>query len=179
MKQERYMTRYVIACVLSMFAVGAWAQSQPQHQHSETVIDGATNPELIPDSTAYRLWLITVSELPNATQEDRERQSAHLAGLNLSSLENLQLIAILADFKGQYTNLIQRYNESARAALANGVKPDQKLFLQQRDDLVQMTKVAIASRLTEGASRIDAEVQEHKKHIQLHTQVHTITGAAQ
>ena len=173
--KEMQMIRYVtLLVVLSVFAVGAWAQTPP-HQHSETVIDGAKNPELIPDSTAFRLWLITVSELPNATQQDRDRQQAHLAGLRLNALDNLQLTTILADFKSQYNSLIERYNESARAALANGSHPDLKLFLQQRDDLVQMTKAAVALRLPKSAPLVEERVQEQKKHIQLHTQVHTMT----
>lgn len=164
------MIRYVTLFVLSVFAVGAWAQTSPPHQHSETVIDGAKNPELIPDSTAHRLWFITVSQLPNATQQDRDRQRAHLASLQLSALDNLQLITILAEFKSQYNSLIERYNQSAK-----GGQPDMKLFLQQRDDLVQTARAAITLRLPESASRIDARVQEHKKHIQLHTGVHTMT----
>lgn len=57
-----------IALILSMLALGAWAQtSPPQHIHPNvTVVDGAIRPELIPDSTAYRLWLITVSLPPKA-----------------------------------------------------------------------------------------------------------------
>lgn len=169
------MSRYFTLLISFVFALGAWAQSSPSHQHADTVVDGAKNPELIPDSTAYRLWLVTVSELPNATAQDRDRQRAHLANLQLTELENLQLVTVLADFKGQYLSLIERYNESARAALANGGQPDLKLFLQQRDDLVQTTRAAIALRLLpESVSRLDVHVQEHKKHIQLHTQVHTM-----
>ncbi len=170
------MIRYVAVLVLSVFALGTWAQTSSSHLHPDTVIDGAKNPELIPDSTALRLWLVTVSELPNATAQDRDRQRAHLSMLQLSELDNLQLVTLLANFKGQYLSLIDRYNESAKAALAHGGQPDLNLFLQQRDDLVQTTRAAIALRLSpESASRIDARVQEHKKHIQLHTQVHTMT----
>jgi len=169
------MIRYVISALgLFVFALGTWAQNPP-HQHAETVIDGAKNPELIPDSTALRLWLVTVSELPNATAQDSDRQRAHLAGLKLNELDHLQLTILLADFKGQYLNLIERYNESAKAALAHGGQPDPKLFLQQSDDLVQATKAAIALRLPQCASRVDAQVQEQKNHIQLHSQVHTST----
>jgi hypothetical protein len=170
------MTRCVTMLALFVFALGAWAQNSPPHQHAATVIDGAKNPELIPDSTAYRLWLVTVSELPSATAQDSDRQRSHLASLELTELENLQLVTLLADFKGQYLTLIERYNESAKAALAHGVQPNLNLFLQQRDDLVQSTRAAIALRLSpESVSRIDAVVHEHKKHIQLHTQVHTMT----
>lgn len=172
----------MIRCVTALFAlcvptVGLWAQNSPPYgvippgqNHNETVIDGGKNPELIPDSTAYRLWLITVSELPNATAADRHRQSAHLAALGLPSLEQLELVTILGDFKLRYNNLIEIYNASVKGALARGSAPDLKGFLQERDDLVGTTRATIALRLsTEGASRIDQRVQEHKKHIQLHT----------
>jgi hypothetical protein len=169
------MKRTILAVSL-MFGLTGGMNAQT-HQHSaDTVVDGAKNPELIPDSTAYRLWLITVSELPNATTQDRDRQRAHLSSLQLSELDYLQLSTLLTEFKSQYLSLIERYNESARAALANSSQPDLKLFLQQRDDLVQTTKTAIGLRLLpESVSRIDAHIQEHKKHIQLHTQVHTMT----
>jgi len=175
------MIRHVTVLVLSVFALAAWAQTPSPHLHPDTVIDGAKNPELIPDSTAYRVWLVMVSELPNAATQDRDRQRAHLASLGLTELDNLQLTTLLTDFKAQYVGLIARYNESAKAALAHGGQPDVNLLLQQRDDLVRMTRAAMALRISsESVSRIDARVQEHKKHIQLHTQVHTMTtGGAQ
>ena len=167
------MVRYVSLLVLFVFALGAWAQtSPPQHQHpTVTVVDGAKNPELIPDSTAYRVWLVTVSLPPHATEKERAFQQAHLRTLKLASgVDSLQLLTILTEFKSQYLSLIARYNESAKAALLNGSQPDEKLFLQQRDDLVSSTRAAIAQRLTvQGASAIDAHVQGEKKRIQLHT----------
>src|SRR5713226_3421754 len=106
--------RIILVAILTVFASACLAQNPP-HQH-DTIVDGAKNPELIPDSTALRLWLVTVSELPNATAQDRDRQHAHLSSLRLNELDNLQLVTLLADFKSQYLNLIERYNESAKAA---------------------------------------------------------------
>jgi len=82
------MIRCVTLLVLSVFALGTWAQtSTSQHQHpNENVVDGAKNPELIPDSTAYRLWLVTVSLPPNATEKERTFQQAHLKKLHLLTL---------------------------------------------------------------------------------------------
>ena len=166
------MIRYIIVLVLSVFALGAWAQtSPPQHQHqatAATVVDGAKNPELIPDSTAYRLWLVTVSPSPNATEKERTVRQAHLNRLQLTSTaDSVQLTAILTEFKSQYLSMIARYNESAKAA---GSRADQKLFLQQLDDLVSTTRTAIAQRLTlEGAASINAHVRGEKSHIHLQT----------
>ena len=167
---HRKLITVVIA--LSVFALGAWAQTPPQHQHPDvTVVDGAKNPELIPDTIAYRLWLVTVSLTPDATDKERTFQQAHLNKLQLtSSVDYLQLLSILTDFKRQYLSLIASYNESAKAALLKGSQADEKLFLQQRDYLVSDTRTVIAQRLTpDSAARIDAHVQGEKKRIQLHT----------
>src|SRR5271170_1678306 len=140
--KERHMIRYVTLLVLSVFAFGAWAQtSPPQHQHPNvTVVDGAKNPELIPDSTAYRVWLVTVSLPPNAAERERTFQQAHLKKLQLTSTDSLTLLSVLEDFKSKYLSLIASYNESAKAALLHGGQADQKSFLQQRDDLVASTR---------------------------------------
>jgi hypothetical protein len=169
---QRHMIRYVISVLgLFVFALGGWAQNTPvQHQHQATVIDGAKNPEQIPDATAYRLWLVAVSLPPNSTEQERMFQQAHLRQLQFTSIDSPQLLAILTEFKSQYLDLIARYNESARAALLQGSRADQKLFLRQRDDLVSSTRAAIAQRLTpEGAARIEAHVQKEKSHIHLQT----------
>jgi hypothetical protein len=156
------MIRWVALFVLSMLALGTWAQtSTPQHQHpNETVVEGAKNPELIPDSMAYRLWLVTVSLPPNATEKERTFQQAHLKKLQLTDADNLELLSVLTEFKSQYLGLIGRYNESAKAALRHGGQADEKSFLQQRDDLVSSTRDAIAQRLThDGAARIEIHVK--------------------
>ena len=54
-------------------------QINQAHVHSSQpadVIDGAKQPELIPDAVAYRLYFVTVSETPNAS---REAQHASLS----------------------------------------------------------------------------------------------------
>lgn len=166
------MIRYVPVLVLSVFAFGAWAQtSLPQHTHPNvTVVDGAIRPELIPDTTAYRLWLTSVSLPPNATDKQRHFQQGHLTKVQLSSADYQELLSVLTDFRTHYLALIAIYNKSAKAALLNGGQADLKGFLQQLDDLVSSTRDAITQRLSqEGAARIEAHVQGEKSHIQLHT----------
>lgn len=166
------MIRCVTVLVLSMFALGTWAQtSPPQHIHPDvTVVDGAKNPELIPDSTAYRLWFVTVSLSPNSTPKQQTFQKAQLDKLQLMSADYQELVSALTEFKTQYLSLIASYNASAKAALLNGGQANLQSFLQQRDGLVSSTRAAIGLRLTEdGAARVDAHVQGEKRRIQLHT----------
>lgn len=133
------------------------------------VVDGAKNPELIPDSTAYRLWLVTVSVPTNATDKQRTFQRAHLNRVHLAAADNAQLVSLPTDFKNQYQRLISQYNESAKAALLGGKQADQQSFLQARDDLVSRTRAAITRGLApESAALIDAHVQREKAHMQLH-----------
>lgn len=171
------MIRYTIAIVgVLVFAVGIWAQSPPAHHHSVapvTVIDGAKNPELIPDDTAFRLWLITVSTQPNPASSERERQMSHLVKINFSNVNDyVALSPILTEFKSQYTALIKNYNDAQTAIWARGAVPDPsdlKLFLQQRDDLVAATRRTIANQLTfKGNTELTAHVQAEKKKMQIH-----------
>ena len=163
----------VILVVSVVFAFGAWGQSPPHdvmHHHPDAVIiDGAKNPELIPDSDAFRLWLLSVSELPNPSEQARVRQSSHLAKIQLADASDLaQLVTVLTEFKSQYTTLVNRYNTSATAALARGEQPNQKLFLQQRDDLVLAARAAISSRLTAtGSAQVNFHVKNEKSHMKL------------
>ena len=173
------MTRCVTAVVgVLVFAFGAWAQNSPPHNHSAAnvqTIDGAKNPELIPDNTAFRLWLVTVSTLPNASVQERERQEAHFNRLHFSSpLDRPLLQSILTNFKSQYTSLINHYNEAQKAAWASGPVPiaqqqaDLKLLLEQRDELVAATRVAITNQLsTEGANHVMAHVVSEKQFMKI------------
>ncbi len=177
------MARYVITLVLFVFALGSWAQSwaqNPAHHHAAnvvTIIDGSKNPELIPDETAFWLWLVNVSTLPNTTDEERNLQTLRLSKLQFSHpADRLTLLPILTEFKTSYTNLINDYNEQQQAAWARGKvtlsqqQSDLKLFLQRRDDLVAATRTAISHQLSSsGAAEITAHVQSEKKSMRLHT----------
>ena len=74
----------------------------PGMHHRQDVIDGAKTPDLIPDSTAYRLFLITVSEVSNPTSEQLSRQIAFLKTAGLDEDDINSAIPILAKFKSEY-----------------------------------------------------------------------------
>jgi hypothetical protein len=172
--------KIITVMIVLSFALGAWAQNSPPHQHviaATTVIDGFKNPEQIPDETALRLWLVNVSVGPNATDEERRIQGLKLSKLQFTHpADHLALIPVLAEFKANYTSLINRYNEQQQAAWARGrvtlgqQQSDRKLFLQQVDDLVATTRTAISKQLSPtGMTTIAAHVWTEKKSMRLYT----------
>lgn len=161
------MTRYVtaVACVL-VFAFGARAQSSPpQHQHNVTtpnVIDGAVHPELIPDSIAYRLYLVALSTGPNATQAQVTSQRAHVMRTGLADTDQQMFISILSDFRTKYDVLVADYNAAAKADPTTDVHT----LLKKLDDLVQSTRDTISVRLSsQGAAKLHAFVVSEKKNM--------------
>jgi hypothetical protein len=162
------MTCYVTALVLSVFALGAWAQNPVPHQHSvapANLIDGSKNPELVPDSTAYRLFLLNHSVPTNSSEEDRKIQSAHLAKAKLDVNDWQPVLTVLASFRSQYDAWLSRYNA---AATGQGASFDPTPFLQQREDLVQSTRDMLKRSLSAvGMLRLDAHVQTEKKFMQV------------
>jgi len=154
------------------FAVGTSAQSPPHHHalESHSIVDGSQRPDLIPDSTMYRLFFLTVSTGPNNTEQERERQAARLTAMKLSGTDRVQVMMVLSDFKTRYKNLVARYNEYATETLKQNAEPDNRIFLQQQEDLVQSTRDALNRVLSvSGKLSFDAYVQNEKKRVQLHT----------
>jgi hypothetical protein len=142
------------AHVLSTHVVGRLAAG---------VIDGSQNPQQIPDSTAYRLVLINVSEGPNPTEEQKARQLAFLRASGLDNNDIEAALPVLAKFKSEYSDLISRYNESVAASNASGRSPNVTAFLYQRDTLVQSTRDALGVALSaDGMTSLHAHVQHEK-----------------
>lgn len=165
------MTRF-ISCVtfLSILSFGFPAQGQNStsaHHHAQaSVIDGATHPELIPDLTAYRLYFVTVSRQPDATNDEIKHQAAQLAKIGLTDADRKILIAILATFNSQYRSLVKAYNEEATAA--NGEGTGIGSFQLQRDQIVQTTRDTVKARLSAGGwALLDTHVQGEKKNMKL------------
>jgi hypothetical protein len=142
------------------------AKTSASHHHVKVVtslIDGAQHPELIPDSTAYRLFLIMVSEPQNATAEESERQLAFLRAAGLEDADIQAAIPILAKFKVRYSDLMKRYNASVDRANAGGSAPGLANLLRSRDRLVQTARDQLAAVLSEEAiSRFHAHIQKEK-----------------
>ncbi len=163
------MQRFITAVVsVFMLAVGAWGQSSPpQHQHNvatPNLIDGMLHPELIPDSVAYRLYLVALSTGQNPTEAEQERQRAHLMKTGLSDTDQQLFVGILSDFKTKYDELVADYNAAAKADATTDVHT----LLKKLDDLIQSTRDTISVRLSSrGAAKLHAFVLSEKKNMKM------------
>ncbi len=161
----------LLASLLLAFKVGALAQMLPPDismpdMHSAPsvpVIDGSINPELIPDSTAYRLFFVSVAEGSNPAPEEVARYKSHLARIQLKATDGQSLADALRIFKQQYDDLLKNYNDAASVAILQGEAPDYSAFLRQRDALVQATRDKLKLALSpEALAKLDSFVQGEK-----------------
>src|SRR5262249_9826508 len=72
------------------------------HIHPAQVVSGKDHPELIPDYTAYRLFLLSAAVVAKPTPADLERQHGILRNAGLTGVELGQASVILADFKTKH-----------------------------------------------------------------------------
>ena len=162
----------VLCCAFVLLSQPAQAQTQSAtHQHAVATIktiDGALHPELIPDATAYRLYLFAVSTSANPTEAERKHQHAHLRKTGIDENDRQVLIGILSDFRMRYDGLVAQYNASAAAALARNETTDVRPLLKAFDDLVQSTRDVISTRLTpKGAAQLHSFVISEKKNMKV------------
>lgn len=135
------------------------------HVHTTApVIDGATNPELIPDSTAYRLVFVVAADSANPTPDEVAQHTAYLGRLGMNDNDRQLLAETIRGFKTQYDDLAKNYNDAAQVAITNGEQPDIGSFLAHREALVQSTRDKLKVVLTGGGlSALDAFVQREKR----------------
>ncbi len=156
--------RFAVAFVLSAFAVVTWAQAQnsPPHQHTTPdLIDGAIHPELIPDSVAYRLYFVAVSENPTPRPNESSRQHSQLQRAGLSEEDIQSATIILASFKMQYAAMIDSYNHSPE--VQSNSSDGLSLFLAKRDALVQTAIDTLRRTLSpQGVANLDARIKKEK-----------------
>lgn len=119
------------------------------HQHATTpgnMIDGAKNPELIPDLTAWRLWLLSVTANDNdgTPAHATERHHALLRSVGIGNDELVLADEALAHFRADYQALIDNYNKQVGA----GENPSQAQLRAQRDALIQATQTSLLGALS-------------------------------
>jgi hypothetical protein len=138
-----------------LVSVCAWLQQTPclarQSEHTvhsqarnliAPIIDGAKNPERIPDQTAIKVFLIAVAEPPNATSEQLKRLRAKIQLAKLNDADIAVFIAEVAAFHSQW----QAYQSQAdKIGHLNRSNPNPSLRRGLTNIHVQISNLANAT----------------------------------
>ena len=148
-KQEAKMTRVRLGALL-LIVVGLCAPlalaQYPEHLTTQPaeLIDGAKTPDLIPDLTAWRLWLLSVTAQDSKRAELSEaRRQAFLKAAGIPDIEISAAEEVIAQFRKDYGALVDDYNKRLNA----GENPSISEFRAQRDALVQRVQNTLWGKL--------------------------------
>jgi hypothetical protein len=147
----------------------------PQPAYPPGTIDGAKDPELIPDDVAYRLLFLAVAEPDHPTPEQSARARAKLRAAQLSEddLKNI-ILAIASDYKRARDALdAQAQNLQLQFPLAHlnprSVEGHELAQLAKKRDQLALDAVAsLQNRLSsEGFRSLKRHIETVKRHIKL------------
>jgi len=168
MRLSRLLVVIVASTALQLVAQDVVGAHTDHVSASADIIDGSMHPELIPDSSAYRLWFSTVSLPPNATDEQRAIQGRLLSPLQLNGSDYTTLTDLLATFNGRFELLIKAQADNARLASTQLRSVDDSDFFSSRESLVSEIRQVMKSRLSVTAIKsIDEFVQGEKRNMKL------------
>ena len=132
-----------------------FSQSAGVHKLPPGFVDGSKNPDLIPDSAAYRLVFLSLKPPDAADQSGLVRQSAALAATGLSAADLETLKQQLAAFAASY--------KAWQAQAASAQSADRAALHAQVVSLVLATRDAVVKELSpDGVIRLGAYVQKAK-----------------
>ena len=125
-------------------------------------IDGSVNPKLIPDSVAYRLFMLAMAEPAVATAEQAQRQKEKLSRFALAEPEFQSFTAILATYLEN-----QRALEAAYAKRTDLSSVAQ--FEQAREALVSQARQQMSGALSPTTlAALDQVIQAEKRHMAIY-----------
>lgn len=148
---------------------GTAATQQPIPQPDPPgTIDGAKNPELIPDAVAYRLLFLAVAEPENATDEQKARARGKMNPAGLSETDVEAFLLLLAQFDQGMTAInaqISKIRDRNPLALSPLSADGQQVvqLTSQSNQLVSDTIAALPEKLSEdGLVRLHEYLQQAK-----------------
>jgi len=158
------MKAWLFALILSVTAV-AQSPNVPVHVHDNPdLIDGSKTPDAIPDSAAWRLWLLSVTAKdPKHPESDQLRQDAYLRAAGWEEDDLPILREVLDDFKMAYDSMMQDHN----MAEAAGQNPSLASLKARRDSLVAEARASLLSGKPETAERVKKFINGEKKRMKV------------
>lgn len=151
---------WLFTLILSVTAVAQSPNISVHTHNNPDLIDGSKTPDAIPDSTAWRLWLLSVTAKdPKHPEFDQMRQDAYLitAGYDEDDLPILR--QVLDDFRMAYDSMMQAHN----LADATGQNPSPAALKVRRDSLVAEARASLLSGKPETAERVKKFINGEKK----------------
>jgi len=149
------------------------AQADLEHNHQPVVasgqiealpvaVDGAKNPERIPDAMAYRHFLRAIAIHVKPSQDELARQDMLIGRIGLSAGDRDALKSAMESVREQ----LDAINEE-RQRVSSGTQPtpwSMAALRVQEQSLLDNSRVLVANSLSvDGAGRLDAHVQQHVK----------------
>jgi hypothetical protein len=133
-------------------------------------IDGAKNPEMIPDGVALRMIVLAVAEPTNAPEEQKERARAKIASIGLSDEDAAAYLALLAQFQDEVDamdkQVVEIYQRTPIPDPASTVYEELVDLGKRKDQLANdaVAATAIPAKLNEdGLARLSAFLPQAKK----------------
>jgi len=131
-------------------------------------IDGSKNPELIPDSTAYRLVFLALAEPQNPTPEQKAQAQGKMAPIGFSSDDADAFLALLGEFDTTMSSInAQLAQIAARSPILSPGSTDAQTVLDLNNQTTQLfsdTIAALPARLSaHGVARLQTYVQQAKR----------------
>ena len=135
---------------------------------ADEIIDGAVHPELIPDSSAFRLWFSSVSLPENPTTDQQAIQRRQLSSLRLDDGDFEVVTQSIAAFRKGFSALISEQNSRAEQDGRALRTTDNSRFLADRDTLVISLINNLKAQLSPtGWATVSSHVTEEKKNMKL------------
>lgn len=131
-------------------------------------IDGAKNPELIPDGEAYQVVFLALAEHENATDAEKARFHAKIAAAGLGNDDEQALFTVLAAFRKQMEAVRAEVSGiMARDPFPQPASVDYQELLQltnQHKAVFAEAMSFLPARLSaEGVAELDAYVKREKR----------------
>lgn len=144
----------------------------PANPDPPGTIDGAKNPEKIPDDVAYELLFLAVAEPENATQEQMGRAESKIEAAGLNEDDRDAFLNALTQFRKGVDQIDAQLVEiNKRSPLTPAPSPDGQLVGQlqsQRRQLVADTISLLGASLSpEGLAKLHEHLQREKRGMKL------------
>ncbi|MBB5061190.1 hypothetical protein HDF16_005926 [Granulicella aggregans] len=155
------MKSYLRQAILGITGiVGIALLCSPLHSQTSNlppgVIDGSKTPELIPDSTAFRLVFLSLRVPQSPTEGDLKKQEMHFKRIGLSDVDKAAARDVLSHFHTAYHQWQTKYIQTSNPI-------DMTAARSEREAIVEETTASFINQLSsDGATKLAKFVQSAK-----------------